>query len=642
MESFMESLNKLKDIHEKEVLGLQNKLVELNSERCRDAQRIEELFAKNLQLREQQKALKENVKVLENRLRAGLCDRCMVTQELARKRQHEFQSSHLQSLQHIFLLTNEMTGLKDENKSLKEEVKRLRGLGDRPKSLSREGTSDPPSPLLLPSPGGQKAGTEKSPQDHEEPQAESPSMDPRGEEQQLGHRTSPVTIISPSVSVPESRVPDMSPQHISNQLHGTIAVVRPGSRACPPDQGSINGTPPPPARSSPPNPPYEPSFPLDSLLRASRPSLVAFEALKSSLQADRLSFLSRHLALHLRSSSSRPLTATTTPSDPRPKSLNAMEAEGWEEPTGLLELPVDERDPRLEGTLQRLLAQQLRARESRARPKGLSALEGTSPSPPAASDSEDPEDNQIARAALTRAAQPGERHPQPTDLASLSQKAVVDVQECAPDKPLDLSGRGRGHDAPRPANRPALLSPPTTCTPSPESPGQSRLLTSSPWAHSNGSKGNRASALEAPPTPVILPLHHPGLSSPSGAENESKGRPGLPTSPEKPDKDGHTESSKEEAQGPESDEPDTSDSEKAPSSEVSVKLSTQPGEEPRCVCAKELAQGLQRKRKRASDSRGKAPKKLFRGRRKPQELLAVEESSRSPKNAKDRSPSSSS
>jgi len=32
-----------------------------------DAQRIEELFAKNHQLREQQKVLKENVKVLENR-----------------------------------------------------------------------------------------------------------------------------------------------------------------------------------------------------------------------------------------------------------------------------------------------------------------------------------------------------------------------------------------------------------------------------------------------------------------------------------------------------------------------------------------------------------------------------------------------
>lgn len=33
----------------------------------RDAQRVEELCAKNQQLREQQKALKENVRALENR-----------------------------------------------------------------------------------------------------------------------------------------------------------------------------------------------------------------------------------------------------------------------------------------------------------------------------------------------------------------------------------------------------------------------------------------------------------------------------------------------------------------------------------------------------------------------------------------------
>lgn len=40
-----------------------------------------------------------------HRLRAGLCDRCMVTQELARKKQQEFESSLLQNLQHVFLLS---------------------------------------------------------------------------------------------------------------------------------------------------------------------------------------------------------------------------------------------------------------------------------------------------------------------------------------------------------------------------------------------------------------------------------------------------------------------------------------------------------------------------------------------------------
>lgn len=55
--------------------------------------------------------------------------------------------------------------------------------------------------------------------------------------------------------------PVQSPQHISNQLHGTIAVVRPGAWACSADRGSTNGTPS--AQSSPPSPPYEHSLSLD-------------------------------------------------------------------------------------------------------------------------------------------------------------------------------------------------------------------------------------------------------------------------------------------------------------------------------------------------------------------------------------------
>lgn len=254
----MESLNRLKDIHEKEVLGLQNKLLELNSERCRDAQRVEELCAKNHQLREQQKALKDNVRVLENRLRAGLCDRCTVTQELARKKQQEFESSLLQNLQHLFILTNEMTRLQEENETLKEEVARLRGLG--PKPQCRESSSDPSSPPLLISPGPWKASTEKLPGGHEEAEDHPLDASPRGEEK-LEHRMSPVAKISPGADLAEPWASDMSPQHISNQLHGTIAVVRPGAWACSADRGSANGTLS--AQNSPASPPYEHSLSLD-------------------------------------------------------------------------------------------------------------------------------------------------------------------------------------------------------------------------------------------------------------------------------------------------------------------------------------------------------------------------------------------
>ncbi|XP_054946790.1 RBBP8 N-terminal-like protein isoform X1 [Physeter macrocephalus] len=235
--------------------SLQNKLLELNSERCRDAQRAEELCAKNRQLREQQRALKENLRALENRLRAGLCDRCMVTQELARKKQQEFESSLLQSLQHVFLLTTELTRLQEENDALKEEVKQLRGPGAKPQF--REGAPEPPSPLLLPSLGTRKAVTAKPPEGHEE-------MEGGHAERPVGYGTSPVAKISPGTNLPDPWAPDTSPQHISNQLHGTIAVVRPGSRACSANRGSVNGTSPlPPPRSRPPSPPGGHGLPLD-------------------------------------------------------------------------------------------------------------------------------------------------------------------------------------------------------------------------------------------------------------------------------------------------------------------------------------------------------------------------------------------
>ncbi|XP_045836421.1 RBBP8 N-terminal-like protein [Meles meles] len=645
MESFAESLNRLKEVHENEVRGLQNKLLELDSERCRDAQRVEELCAKNHQLREQQKALKENVRVLENRLRAGLCDRCMVTQELARKKQQEFENSLLQSLQHVFILTNELNRLQGENETLKEEVKRLQG--PRLKPRCREGASDPPSPPLLPSPGARKAIKEKTLGGHEEAQDDHPGASPQRQEKSTGYRTSPVAKISPGANLPETRASDMSPQRISNQLHGTIAVVRPGSQACCTERGSRNGTPPLPlTRSSPPSPPYEHGLPLDSFLPASRAPVTAYESLKRSLQADHLFLLNHRLSLHLQSPPCSPQVPPTAARGPRPQALKAGEAEAWEESVGLLGLPgalADMRDPRLDGALHLLLPRQLRAQGpgGGARLRGPPTPGGTPPSPPVSSDSEGPQ-GEAARAPS------GVGPAQPRGPGSPRGQEATDARDHVPDKPLDLSERGRGRDAPKPPDRRGSPSPPSAHTPSPEpSRGAEPPAQSGPWELSNGTKGAGAPESEEPPSPAdpSQPLtgHRRNMASPSGTGVEAKGRPKPPPHPQRPDADGPPgkELSEARVQGLESDDLDTSepsDNEVGLSSEVGAKPST-PGEGPRCSYTKERGQGLPQKRKRASGPWCKASKKPPPGRRNPGEPLTAHEGSGSPRHPEDSSPS---
>ncbi|GAB1287315.1 RBBP8 N-terminal-like [Apodemus speciosus] len=686
MDSFMESLNRLKEAHEKEVLGLQNKLLELNSERCRDAQRVEELFAKNHQLREQQKALKENLRVLENRLRAGLCDRCMVTQELARKKQLELESAHLQSLQHLCILmcarleqdpesfpgtvgspvpslpppcpyrhhpppslptlfaANEMNGLREENKILKEEVKRLRNLGDKTAPQAWEGTSEPPSPLPLPSPSSRKGATENPPGVPEEVEEELPGTD-----KVSSHKTSPVARVSPAASLPEPRALDMTPQCISNQLHSTVAVVRPGSRACPPDSGTANGTPPPSTRSTPPSPTYEHGLPVDSFLRASRPSAIAFETLKHTLQTDRLCLLNRHLSLHLQSPHSSPLASAAAPNSPLPHGPKAREAETWEEPGAL----VGMQDPRLEGALHLLLVQQhlrARARASTARLRVPSAPEEMPSSPPAGSDSGS-SDSEAPKSALSTEAQPDSWHPRST---GQRQETHMATQDCPPDKPLDLSDRGRCRDISKVTGQPLPLSPTIVHTPSPQLPTLSRPLTHSSHSLSNGSTETRAQESEEYSTPKIelawdtsrpLPGIHAGLTSPGRTVEETGGKPRPGPYLQRPDTDetmGNVSTQgtgpegkpkKVRAQKPELEQPeesDTSDTKAGLISEASAEPSM-PGDGP----AEDHLQSQQQKRKRASDLQDKAPKKPSQGKRKPKELLTRAEGPRSPRDMED-------
>lgn len=119
---FKELWVKLKEYHDKEVQGLQIKVTKLKKERILDAQRLEEFFTKNQQLRDQQKVLQETIKILEDRLRAGLCDRCAVTEEHMHKKQQEFENIRQQNLKLITELMNEKNALQEENKKLSERL----------------------------------------------------------------------------------------------------------------------------------------------------------------------------------------------------------------------------------------------------------------------------------------------------------------------------------------------------------------------------------------------------------------------------------------------------------------------------------------------------------------------------------------
>ncbi|XP_070604881.1 RBBP8 N-terminal-like protein [Erythrolamprus reginae] len=346
-ENFVEILNRLKETHEKEVQGLQTKLNELTNEKCRDNQRIEELFTKNHQLREQQKGLKENVKVLENRLRAGLCDRCQVTQELAKKKQHDFMKAHFQSLQHILILTNEMSKLREENKSLKEELKRLCGPEDRPKAFKahpREGSFVPDVSLSILSSRSRKPSVGKN----VSPETEDEYPEPAGRRHSPEHRLSPESRISPNILLQGDHALDMSSQKRVNQLQGTIELMRTGSRTSSQERDYPESGSPPLTTKTPPSPHCDQSPSFEAFLRSNksdcRASPSSCENLTFATKKEQLYLFNQSLALHhlgLRNNSAgregdfphhHLLLAKEVGSRMRPQ-------EEWEDQAAILEFP---------------------------------------------------------------------------------------------------------------------------------------------------------------------------------------------------------------------------------------------------------------------------------------------------------------
>nr|XP_013805719.1 PREDICTED: LOW QUALITY PROTEIN: RBBP8 N-terminal-like protein [Apteryx mantelli mantelli] len=654
-DSFAEFLNKLKEIHEKEVQGLQTKLTELTTEKCRDAQRIEELFAKNHQLREQQKVLKENVKVLENRLRAGLCDRCMVTQELAKKKQNEYESSHFQSLQHIFILTNEMNRLKEENKTLKEDVKRLRSLEDKikyPGLITRESSSTPNSPLALLSPVSRSPSTDKAAQrGAEEAHHDVPGFE-LGEEKSTGQRNSPSSRTSPSTVLQETSLAEMTSQRIANQLHGTIALVRPGSRPCLLEKSPPGAAPSPSARKTPlPSSEREHSPSLEAYATASKPDspkvAPSYENLKLTARTEQLCLLNKHFSLHQLGLASHYASADRDGSFSS-QFLRAKDAEGsmrlrddWEDRAAIFKLPaavVYMRDQHLEGKLHFLKhRERLQHFLAHQRQQGLRARVDSDPKPA-------PEERPLSpwlnvtpgckeERSFLEDSMDGKDEKElwlSRDGSKRREKAEA-ARDYGTDMPLDLSdsGRGRetswpsspepreaGHGRLSPGESPAALAARGSC-------GRHRaewddlcltyrhlqVAQAQPRGQPSGVKEEEEEEEEA--AALSFSQAHPtskSTSSDPDALLETKMRLSLKAQKGEPDDD-DAESGKQD-----SDEPDTTDSEVAAPYEHNIPQEAQA--EGKYFCAKDRAHVLLKKRKRAQDPWTKASKKSLRGRKK--------------------------
>ncbi|CAM4547128.1 RBBP8 N-terminal-like protein [Lepidochelys kempii] len=664
-ESFADFLNKVKEIHEKEVLGLQTKLTELTTEKCRDAQRIEELFAKNHQLREQQKVLKENVKVLENRLRAGLCDRCMVAQELAKKKQNEYENSHFQSLQHIFILTNEMNRLKEENKNLKEELKRLQSLDDRTKhqrALPRESSSIPDSPLALLSPVSRKLSTDKATsREAEEGYHEQPGQQ-LGEEKSAGQRRSLGSRMSSSAVLQEAHALEMTSQRIANQLHGTIALVRPGSRPCLPEKISARRATSPPARKTSLFLERERSPSREACLRTNKPdshkATSSYGTLQLTTRQEQLCLLNKHFSLHqfgLRSNSASADRDNSLPSH----LLQAREAEDrtrlqeeWEDQAAILELPgavVYVRDQHLEGRLpflkhrerlQYLLAQE-HQQGFRARTEG-----DQNATPVPAVPEERPLSPQLSatmgckeeRSCLEK---PGEGKVVWINRDNVEQREEAEAaRECLLDTPLDLSDYGRRNENLKPASwhksskQHEADSPSPIC---PESPtlqtGQSssmlprveresshlacsQLPVAKPLQIGNETEQFSAKEQEALAAPLVpSPQGQPAGKLPSyDPATDSEIRVRVSPGAQKREPGAQTEEDNAESVKQDSDEPDTSDSEVAATYEHETHQEEHA--EGEHLCTEDKGEVLQKKRKRGQGPGTKAYKKSVRGRRK--------------------------
>ncbi|XP_024135868.1 DNA endonuclease RBBP8 [Oryzias melastigma] len=118
-DSFEDLWRQLGECHHHVIGELESKVSRLKKDRCLDAQRLEVFYNRNQQLKEENKTLHDTINLLEERLRAGECDRCVVLEE-------KLKSSLDQNLRLLNELRIERNDLQDENGKLRAEIQKLK------------------------------------------------------------------------------------------------------------------------------------------------------------------------------------------------------------------------------------------------------------------------------------------------------------------------------------------------------------------------------------------------------------------------------------------------------------------------------------------------------------------------------------
>nr|XP_057915492.1 DNA endonuclease RBBP8 isoform X1 [Doryrhamphus excisus] len=134
-DSFHTLWKQLWDCHQTGLQELEEKVCKLKKERYLDAQKLEVFYTRNKELKAQNKALQDAISLLEERLRAGECDRCSILEE-------NLKSSQTQHEQIIIKLKHERKCLADENDKLYAELQKFKSGGEQEDGII------PDSPVL--------------------------------------------------------------------------------------------------------------------------------------------------------------------------------------------------------------------------------------------------------------------------------------------------------------------------------------------------------------------------------------------------------------------------------------------------------------------------------------------------------------